>query len=156
MSMIPVVGDDGLGRLPGAVTPVGNSQVGYQTVVTTLQQGAAIQIRPILCGSDQVLLDLHSRVVELETIVRPEGKGKQPAVAALPAQPRDAAAVVDRPSVMTHRLDTTLRMPLGKRMLVGGITSKSVPEPGEPNLYLFAKTTVNAPPAAAPAKARRK
>ena len=33
-------------------------------------------------------------------------------------------------------------MPVHRRMLVGGMTYQSVPQPGDPNLYLFLKVAV--------------
>jgi hypothetical protein len=43
---------------------------------------------------------------------------------------------------MVHRFSTTLRVPVDRTMLVGGMTYQSVPKPGEPNLYLFVRTSV--------------
>ena len=149
ISLIPVVGDDGTVAPSGAATPaVGATEsrgVGYQPQSCTVQEGAALQVRPMLCGDDQVLIDIHSRVVEVET---PEEPANPPANQAVkkPAVPGGAvqavAEAVDRPVVNTSRIDATFRAPLGTRTLVGGITGSTRPEPDEPSLYLFAKVTM--------------
>ena len=51
-------------------------------------------------------------------------------------------SAIDRPTLIQHRLSTTLRLPVGRRMLIGGMTYESVPEPDDLNLYLFVKTSV--------------
>lgn len=147
ISLIPVVGDNGTAAPQVISTPSAESRaVGYQPQSATVQEGAALQVRPILCGEDQVVVDLHGRVVEVEIPYAPEDSpakeaakktngGSENVVAAI-------AKAVDRPVVNTARIDTTFRAPLGSRTLVGGVTGSTRPEPGEPNLYLFAKVTV--------------
>jgi hypothetical protein len=51
------------------------------------------------------------------------------------------AAAVDRPQIHHYRLETTLRVPAGRRVLVGGLTYGE-PSADETNLYLFVKATV--------------
>jgi hypothetical protein len=140
ISLVPVVGDDGA---PAAVA-AGRS-VGYQPQSATVQEGAALQVRPLLCGDDQVIVDLHGRVVEVET--PDEGQNIPPEKARKKTYDGGTginalAEAVDRPIVNTSRIDTTFRSPLGVRTLVGGITGAAAPEPDVPSLYLFAKVTV--------------
>jgi hypothetical protein len=146
ISLIPVVGDNGA---PATITGVGGSNarsVGYQPQSATVQEGAALQVRPILCGEDQVLLDIHGRVVEVETPEQGENPAAEQSAKKAAADGKtdiDAIAkAVDRPVVNTSRIDTTFRAPLDSRTLVGGITGSTRPEPDEPSLYLFAKVTV--------------
>ena len=130
--------------------------VGYQPSTTTIQEGPAVEIRPILCPGDKILLDVHSRVIELQTTT--DDAGAAPAKRPAANQPanvvRDLAAVVDRPNMSTHRIDTTLRAPLGRRVLVGGITFGTEPEAGNRSLYVFIEGVACDPPDAAP-KAKR-
>jgi hypothetical protein len=154
ISLIPIVGDNGISPTPITTTPfsVGGTNsraVGYQPQSITVQEGAALQVRPILFGDDQVILDIHGRVVEVET----PDQNEILAAGQLPKKPddnggsdiRDIVKAVDRPVVNTSQIDTTFRTPLGTRTLVGGITGSTHPEPDEPNLYLFAKVTVKEP-----------
>jgi hypothetical protein len=154
ISLIPVVGDNGISPTPIMTTPfsVGETNsraVGYQPQSLTVQEGAALQVRPILFGEDQVILDIHGRVVEVETPDQnetlPAGQLPKKADDNRGSDIRDIVKAVDRPVVNTSRIDTTFRAPLGTRTLVGGITGSTHPEPDEPSLYLFAKVTVKEP-----------
>ena len=130
VQMIPVV--DG-GKNGGSA---------YQPIVSTIQAGAALQMTPSVSVSGKyVTLDVRSRVVEVRQSPRAAGQptdvgDSQAAVV------RQMIAALDRPLVMNHRLATTLRVPVDKRMLVGGMTYSSPPQPGEPGLYLFMKASV--------------
>jgi hypothetical protein len=58
---------------------------------------------------------------------------------------------------MSHQLETTLRTPADRRILVGGMTFEIQPNADEPNLYLFVKAVVqelrdDQPPAKAEGK----
>lgn len=160
VTMIPVVGEVMPTPAPPApvTTPYQSSGIsGYQPTTTTIQEGPAVEVRPILCGKNQVLLDVHSRVFEVQTR---EGGGEAqanpPAANAQASVVRELAAAVDRPQVSTHRVDTTLRAPLGRRVLAGGITYGSEPEPGNRSLYVFLKAVLCEPPdAVAAPKAKR-
>jgi hypothetical protein len=150
ISLIPVVGDNGMpSSTTSAISPnagyTSGRSVGYQPQSTTIQEGAALQVRPILCGKGQVLLDIHGRLVEVETSDEDESSSaeKSPAPAAEGGSDiRDIKKAVDRPVVNTSRTDTSLMLPLGSRTLIGGITGATRPERDEPSLYLFAKVTV--------------
>jgi hypothetical protein len=122
--MIPVVGAD---------TPAA-----YAPTVVTLQEGAALQVTPMVTSAGKlVVLDVHSRVVLLRG-------GLNRAAAAVPAlsEAREVAATIDRPTIANQHLETTLRAPVDRRMLVGGMTFEAQPKAGEPSLYLFIKAIV--------------
>jgi hypothetical protein len=132
IAMIPVVGQDMSAPAPATPSP----SVGYQPQTTMIQEGAALQVTPMVStGGKYVTLDVHSRVLRVE-------ESKTPPPAGPPSVVRDLAAVVDRPQMQDCHLATTLRIPQGRRMLVGGMTFESVPQPGQPNLYLFVKVQV--------------
>ncbi len=125
--MVPVVGED---------------KVAYAPSVTTLQEGAALQVTPMVTSAGKlVVLDLHSRVV----LVR-GGPGEKrlarDAAAAGKSAARDVAATIDRLNIANQHLETTLRVPVDRRILVGGMTFESQPKSGDPSLYLFVKATV--------------
>ena len=164
MSVIPVVGqfaDKGVtGQFAGSGLPRTSSSyerstaMGYEPVVTIVQEGAAIEVRPIICGDDQVLLDLHARVVKVESTEKEAKPAATPETAKPTEKPtsrqgtviRELAEKLDKPVLMTHRLDTTIRAAAGRHTLVGGITCETTPSPGQPNLYLFVKPLIHEPP----------
>ena len=115
------------------LTPVvGGTQkaVGYQPSISLIQEGAALQVTPISNRSGKfVTLDVHSRVTLLKDVERRPQQGKSELDAVV--------AAIDRPQVLTQRLSTTLRLPVGKVMLVGGMTFEGQPTAQDPNLYLF-------------------
>jgi hypothetical protein len=130
------------------VTPsVSESQVAYTPLLGLLQEGVALQVTPVTNTTGQtVLLDVRSRVCLLADEQRlMEKVEKLPAkneIAASLNPAAQATAVVERPEVQLHRLATTLRVPVGRPMLIGGMTFEERPEPGQPNLYLFVETHV--------------
>lgn len=125
------------------MVPVVGSGPGYQPQVSIIQEGAALQVTPIVNVSGKfVLLDVHSRLVERLDDAQAARPAAQPGQKQKRTSPLDVAAAIDRPQLATHRFSTTLRMPVDRRMLVGGMTYQSVPGPGDPNLYLFLKLSV--------------
>jgi len=128
------------GMIP--VVDGGKTGPGYQPVVATIQTGAAIQVTPIVTISGKyVVLDVHSRVVQC---AGPEAAAAEAAQANAGPEgvPLQLAAALDRPHLKNHRLATTLRLPVGRRMLIGGMTFEGQPSPGQPGLYLFVKALV--------------
>lgn len=131
----------------GIMPTVGAGAVGYQPLVSMIQEGAVLQVTPTASSSGKyVVLDVHSRV----NLIRQRGAGEKPVAVAVQAteEQGEAAAqqtieaAIDRPQLMNQRLSTTLRLPVGRPVLVGGMTFESKPAPGDPNLYLFVEATV--------------
>jgi hypothetical protein len=121
-SMIPVVG--------GA-----EKSVGYQPTISLIQEGAALQVTPISNRSGKfVTIDVHSRVSLVKSVERNkhEGDGEVEAI----------VSSIDRPEVLTQRLSTTLRVPVGQTILVGGMTFEGKPTAVDPNLYLFVTVVI--------------
>jgi hypothetical protein len=144
---------------PVGTYPIRSSSVGYEPVCRTIQEGGALEVRPcVVAEGKEILLDLRSRFVQRED--SPDAKPQTPpaGVAAganngvAAGTNRDAAsssanvvraiaAAVDRPQIHHYRLETTLRVPAGRRVLAGGLTYGD-PSADESNLYLFVKATV--------------
>ena len=119
--------------------------VGYQPVITTNNFGVQIELRPtLLHGGDNVVVDLKS------TITFPGSPSPGPVdPMAMPGS--ELAPQVDRVAIQTQELATTLNMPLGEPVLVGGMTymepaeaspeelvTPEGPQPGEnQQLYLI-------------------
>jgi hypothetical protein len=129
---IPVVGDlghpnDGLrfGALRGGArysfasdeTPTAGGDepgVGYQPIVEQSSLGALLEIRPtIMRGENEAIIDLRS------TLTVP---GKQSEELVRQRAPAAGPPVVDRVAMDIQEFATTLRVPLGEPVLVGGMT----------------------------------
>ena len=113
------------------ITPVvGTQAVGYQPTLEVVNSGALLQITPQLSpDGTSVLLDLRSTVTETTSSPRSigiNGTGT-PSVVNEAGRPTteptvDSAGVIDRPNVVEQSFATTARLPLGKRVLVAGMT----------------------------------
>ncbi|MEQ8209216.1 MAG: hypothetical protein RH917_05240 [Lacipirellulaceae bacterium] len=100
----------------GRVTKDRDSSVGYQPVITTNNSGALLEIRPTkIRGIEEAVVDLKSTItVEGQQDRENSEFGKR---VGSPQPP-----YVDLVAIDTQELTTTLRMPLGKPVLVGGMT----------------------------------
>jgi hypothetical protein len=118
-----------------------NTGVGYAPTVNVVHQGAALQVTPSATSSGKfVIVDVHSRV---NLVDPPEEQaaatdGDDPKL----STPGEVVAAMDRPRLRSQRLSTTLRVPVGDPMLIGGMSFKSFPVSGDPNLFLFLKVSV--------------
>jgi hypothetical protein len=89
--------------------------VGYQPIIQSMNFGALLEIRPTLTPANSeapALVDLKSTV----TIQGAKGAEETKATS------DDITPAVDRVSIETLEFATTLRMPLAKPVLVGGMT----------------------------------
>lgn len=135
-SYIPVVGsielpdrtdqlaalrDNSLFRLAAdtSSTRQGNDRsVGYQPIIEKPNFGALLEVRATRMSNDETaVVDLKS------TITVP---GNQPQGSDVDSDVRGIAPPVDRISIETQEFATTLRMPLGNPVLVGGLTYSPV------------------------------
>jgi len=118
------------------------SRVVYRPEVSIIQEGAALQVTPIATVSGKfVVVDVRSRVVHRRDNTdgrRPTTDEADPPTSSV----HQTVGAIDRPLLMTHRFSTTLRVPVDRTMLIGGMTYVSEPEPGQANLYLFLKVSV--------------
>jgi len=126
----------------GAI-PVIGSGVGYQPVVEVPNVGVLLEVCPSLSPQhESVLLDVKSTVTDWGQPDRPLEIGSR----FPPAEVKDAITgettkepggtawtTVDRVNLPTQQLATTLRLPLGRPVLVGGVTRLSAAEAGEKN-----------------------
>jgi hypothetical protein len=87
--------------------------VGYQPIVQTINIGALLEIRPTLMPANSEA----PAIVDLKSTVTIEGVGAETKAAA-----DELAPAVDRVAIETLEFATTLRMPLKKPVLVGGLT----------------------------------
>jgi hypothetical protein len=97
------------------------SGVGYQPIVQKKNFGALLEIRPTLVpGSKTAVVDLTA------TITVPAGN---PLVDEGNPIPLQTLPFVDRIAIETQQLATTLRLPLAKPVVVGGLTFKPASVP---------------------------
>ena len=109
----------------------------YRPKVVALQDGAALQIRPVVSTTGKfVALDLHSRVARLDPA--PAAKAEVKRSDSL----QDVVASIDRPQIVAQRLSTTLRVPINRVVLVGGMTFDGAASQNDTSLYLFVRATV--------------
>jgi hypothetical protein len=108
----------GMFRFVADQQPASDKSVGYQPIVETSNIGALLEIRPTLMpGQDFAVVDLKSTVT---------GGGDRMA----DSEQHDSAALapqVDRVAVEIVEFATSLRMPLGKPILVGGLSYAPAP-----------------------------
>lgn len=101
----------------GGLIPVvgGASGVGYQPVMLAPHLGVLLRITPsALPSGDGMLVDLHSSVTRWEKASKAAHIGTSPT--------SDTSIDVDRINVTAQQFATSLRVPLDKPVLVGGIT----------------------------------
>ncbi|MCI0334364.1 MAG: hypothetical protein L0228_14195 [Planctomycetes bacterium] len=92
-------------------------RVGYQPIVEMPNFGALLEIRPTLVPSKE---SGGSAIVDLKSTVTVPGDPQLDQ--RRNAGSNEIAPVVDRIAIETQEFATTLRMPLGKPVLVGGLT----------------------------------
>jgi hypothetical protein len=113
-----------------SVTPIASTNtLGYTPQVRGLDHGTVAQVHPLVSRSGKfVVLDFHSRVNDVD--------------------PGDVATYdavrpnLDRPTLLTHRLSTALRVPVGVPTLVGGMTHAPLDEDDGYTLCVFVQANV--------------
>lgn len=112
----------GRGRtLISELTPiVGDSSVAFDPHVSLVQSGVSLQIAPQLVpGSQTAILDLRSYASEWDDTTAAPVSG---VVATQPVGQAQTTSAVDRADILAQEMKTTLRAPLDKLVVVGGMT----------------------------------
>ena len=154
-----LVAGDRRSQVTGAV-PVVGSGIGYQPVISIPNVGVLLEVRPVVDrGAKTAVLHLASTVTrwgDQPASVSVGGESppaeiKEPGNESETAQvPASAASVrVDRPNIAAQQVASSLRVPLGQPILIGGLTLDPTEKtagqqaPGErKQLYLFVQTSV--------------
>jgi len=134
----------------GAIPVVGGGLVGYQPVMLWPHLGVFLQITPsALPDADDVLVDLHSSITKWE-------KPQKPAIIGSP-RGNEPTIEIDRINVTAQQFATSMRVPLDKPVLVGGITypedenpaqdgqPAEIPAGGRAGLYLVLEIHATGP-----------
>ena len=107
--------------ITGMEPVVGTQSVGYHLQTATVQSGVALQVTPqVLSEGKMISLDLHSIVSELgdagalpdPRVLGRDGPTSQPIEQQLGKRPR----------VSAQQFSATARVPVGKKVLMGGMT----------------------------------
>ncbi len=126
----------------GAIPVVGDRAIAYQNLTAMPNIGAVLQVTPsVLPGKDRGLIDVNSLV----TGWTDKATGSKAAEGEI----AESSPQVDRLRMPTQQLATTLRVPLGRPVLVGGVTLNPSPlqsgeskEEQKKQLYLVVTTAV--------------
>ena len=133
------------------LTPVvGTNAVGYDPTVDTAFSGVRLQVTPQLIPNEsRVVLDLRSVVTETTFVVSAVNGAPttQPAAEkpadgpadAGPGSANNAMAFIQRPQVADQSFNTTVRVPLGKRVIVAGMTLPDTAKGKARTLYLVVR-----------------
>ena len=112
----------------GSVIADRGSSVGYQPVTQTVNMGALLQVTPLL-GDDAktVAVDVHSIVIAPDKDIAPLdfANGMQ----------------IDRLSFTVQQFQTTLRMPIGRPTIVGGMTLQPTANETDKQMFLLMEVT---------------
>ncbi|MBN1853806.1 MAG: hypothetical protein JW829_13825 [Pirellulales bacterium] len=118
--------------------PVVGSQIGYQAISVVPNIGILLQVRPTLLPSKEaVILDLRSTVTDWQdsdgTDPRLGARAPDPQSIHVPSASSNAVPTqivpMDHVKIKAQELATTLRMPLGEPVLVGGLTLVPMEQP---------------------------
>ena len=115
------------------LTPiVGSQAMGYQPRTEKARSGVTLQVTPHLepeSPDARIAIDVQSTVTELES---PPSKADVPPS----TQPCDPVAAIDRVTETEQELRTTVRLPLGLKVLIGGMTLQPAGGQDARQLYL--------------------
>ncbi|HEX3356494.1 MAG TPA: hypothetical protein VHS31_05875, partial [Tepidisphaeraceae bacterium] len=105
-----------------ATPVVGSNVVGYQITPETVRSGVVLQVTPHLEAESQeshVTLDLQSNVTEVG-----DNAGKIGLPDSFHSDPttQQSTPSIDRINEINQELHTTVRLPLQKKVLIGGMT----------------------------------
>lgn len=120
-----VSGDQSL-AVTGIRPVIGKSRTAYEPATSVIQQGIALQVRPTATTSGKVVvIDLHSRVSRRGSTLSSAREEDGDSSRSADDTARSIVSTLDRPSVTTQRLATTLRVPVKRPVLVGGMSFDS-------------------------------
>jgi hypothetical protein len=132
---VHIIAGDRRNVLTSAIPVVGGADTGYQTVAANVNIGALLQVCPSsIPGKNSATVDIESMVTDWRDGLDPvKIQSTTPAMdvpvestpgAASTKQPgkTNSVTLMDHLQIPTQQLACTLRVPLGKPVLVGGLT----------------------------------
>jgi hypothetical protein len=139
-----IAGGRALTVMTAATPVVGSGVMGYDASVSLVQDGAMLMARPLLTEDGRAAIDLES-VVSQWNDLKPAKLAKfastQPVNTRVPGLP-------DRMDMLIQQMTASITVPLGKAVVVGGMTAAGpVAKDAEPRkLYLIIEVTSPAVP----------
>jgi hypothetical protein len=119
----------------GSIPVVGGSEAGYQPITANVNVGALLQVCPAcIPGMNSVIVDIESTVTNWHEGLEPLKIESTSSPADVPIDPIQGAASIKQPGktssvtlmdhlqMPAHQIACTLKVPLGKPVLVGGLT----------------------------------
>lgn len=139
-------------KIIGAIPVVGGPGAGYQPITAVPQAGAVLQITPRLSADGKsAVIDVRNSVVEEDEAEPPAAFLAAPSGGVNQAKQQEAQTApsgtlnIDRVNLLVQQFMTTVRVPTGKPVLLGGVTrdptSSDKKAADAPQLYLFIETT---------------
>jgi hypothetical protein len=138
--------------------PVIGSGVGYQPVIQVPNAGVVLEVRPTVApAAETALLDVRSTVTRWGKpeptahigAAWPPSELKEGEQETVPVPEGSASVPVDRPVMPAHQMAATIRVPLGRPVVLGGLTFAPAEDAGlakaaenSKQLYLIATTSV--------------
>jgi len=124
--------------LQGAKPVVSDKAVGADPKVGAVFAGATLQVRPVLAADGAAaILDLRSNVSELKELrQRP-----MPEFGQVEGKAESVKLNLEMPDVIVNTLRSSVRVPLGKTVLIGGMTTHAAGEGKVLYLVLEVKAT---------------
>jgi len=105
------------------VSPVvAQNAVGYQPTIGNAMSGVTVQLKPQLVSADSAVVDLASMVIESGEPQRQLNLTGFGDPTTQPGSSVHAGPAVQAVNVVQQEFHTTVRLPLGKKILVGGMT----------------------------------
>ncbi len=102
-----------------AIPVVGGGHVGYQPIIAEPHIGVLLEITPAALPDEEgVLIDLHSTITHW-------GRPGKPQTIGTAGESGGTAIEIDRLNVSAQQFATSLRLPPGKPVLIGGINFSS-------------------------------
>lgn len=115
----------------GLEAVVGQGGAAYQPDASVVQDGVSLKLTPMLPQGSETAL------IEIENVIS-AWDGLAPARLAPTSQPTnmEAPGTLDRVDIQVQHLHTTVAVPVGKPILVGGLSMPSHGEAGDKQMYL--------------------
>jgi hypothetical protein len=115
--------------------------VGFKPIRRSFHDGFAVQMTPMATrGGNFVILDLKAKVNEF---LKPAADADRPTVFVEHSKADRIEIQLDSAEYMAYRLNSTIRCPKDKIVLVGGMTHGGNVKSDQPELYVFVKTMVH-------------
>ncbi len=112
---VHIVAGDRRSVVIGEIPVVGGDAAAYQPVMANPNIGALLQVCPTLVGANSAILDIQSTVTGWREGSEPLQTGKNTGGGS-------PTTFVDRVQMPTQQIACSLRAPLGKAVIVGGLT----------------------------------